>query len=68
MISSLITLIIYLIIVGVIYWAVTTILGIIPLPAPIAQVIRVLLIVILVLVVVYALLGLAGTPMHLGLR
>lgn len=68
MINALITLVIYLIIVGVIYWAVTEVLKIIPMPAPIANVIRVLLIVILVLVIVYALLGLAGTPLHLGLR
>ena len=63
MIAALINLIIYLLIIGVIYWAVTTILGLIPLPEPIAQVIRVILIVILVLIVVYALLGLIGhTP------
>ena len=60
MIAALINLVIYLLIVGVIYWAVITILGLIPLPEPIAQVIRVVLIVILVLVVVYALLGLVG--------
>lgn len=60
MIAALINLVIYLIIIGVIYWAVTTILGLIPLPEPIAQVIRVILIVILVLIVVYALLGLVG--------
>ena len=60
MIGALINLIVYLIIVGVIYWAVTTILGLIPLPDPIKQVIQVILIVILVLIVVYALLGLIG--------
>lgn len=68
MISALISLVVYLIIVGVIYWAVTQILGLIPLPAPIAQVIRVVMIVILVLIVVYALLGLIGhaPPLRLG--
>jgi hypothetical protein len=60
MIAALINLCVYLIIVGVIYWAVITILGVIPLPEPVAQVIRVILIVILVLIVVYALLGLIG--------
>lgn len=58
MIAALINLAVYLLIVGVIYWAVTQILAVLPLPAPIAQVIRVILIVILVLIVVYALLGL----------
>ena len=64
MVGSLINLLIYLIIVGVIYWAVTTILGLIPLPAPIAQVVNVILIVILVIIVVYALLGLVGIAGH----
>ena len=58
MIGVLIQLVIYLIIVGVIYWAVTTILGVVPLPDPIRTVINVVMIVILVLIVVYALLGL----------
>jgi len=67
MISALISLVVYLLIVGVIYWAVTTILGLIPLPEPIKQVINVILIVILVLIVVYALLGLIGAvgPVHI---
>lgn len=60
MVGALINLVVYLLVVGIIYWAVTIILGLIPLPEPIAQVIRVVLIVILVLVVVYALLGLIG--------
>jgi hypothetical protein len=60
MIAALINLCVYLIIAGVIYWAVVTILGVIPLPAPIKQVVRVILIVILVLIIVYALLGLIG--------
>lgn len=68
MLSALISLIVYLIIAGVIYWAVTTILGLIPLPEPIRTVINVVLVVILVLIVVYALLGLigmAGGALHL---
>lgn len=58
MITALIQLVIYLIIVGVIYWGVTTILAHIPLPDPIKTVINVIMIVILVLICVYALLGL----------
>lgn len=60
MIETLISIIIYLIVAGVIYWAVTMILGIIPLPEPIKQVINVLLIVVLVLIIVFALLPLAS--------
>ena len=58
MIEALITLVIYLVIVGLLWWAATTILAVIPLPEPIKTVVRVLLIVILCLVVIYALLGL----------
>jgi hypothetical protein len=58
MIGVLIQLIIYLVIVGVIYWAVTTILGVIPLPDPIKRVIQVLCLVVLVLIIVFALLQL----------
>src|SRR5262245_47839275 len=58
MIEALLSVAIYLIIVGLIYWAVTTILGVIPLPEPVRTVVNVILIVVLVLIVVYALLGL----------
>lgn len=42
MIDTLISLIVTLIICGVIWWAVTTILGVLPLPEPIKTVINVL--------------------------
>lgn len=58
MISTLITLIIYLLIVGVIWYAVTTIMAVLPLPEPIKTVINVLLIVVLCLIVIFALLDL----------
>ncbi len=58
MIEVLISVIIYLLIAGLIWWAVTTILGIIPLPEPIKTVINVLMIVVLCLIVIYALLPL----------
>lgn len=58
MISVLISIVIYLIIAGLIWWAVTTILGVIPLPEPIKTVINVVMIVILCLIVIYALLPL----------
>ena len=60
MIGALISLVVYLIIAGLIYWAVTTILGVVPLPEPIRTVINVVMIVILVLIVIYALLSLIG--------
>lgn len=58
MIEALITVIIYLLIAGLIWWAVTTILGVIPLPEPIKTVVNVLMIVVLCLIVIYALMGL----------
>jgi len=58
MIDALISVVIYLIIAGLIWWAVTTILGVVPLPEPIKTVINVIMIVILVLIVVSALLPL----------
>lgn len=58
MIETLISLIIYLVIVGLIWWAVTTILAVIPLSDPIKTVVNVLLIVVLCLICIYALLSL----------
>ena len=58
MIEVLISVIIYLIIAGLIWWAVKTILGVIPVPEPIKTVINVLMIVVLCLIVIYALLPL----------
>lgn len=58
MIEVLISIVIYLIIAGLVWWAITTILGVIPLPEPIKTVINVIMIVVLVLVVLYALLPL----------
>ena len=67
MIPALIQLVVTLLIVGVIWWAVTAILGLIPLPAPIAQIVNVLLIVILALIVIYVLAGLVGGVGHFPL-
>lgn len=60
MISTLISIIVFLIIAGLIWWAVTTILGVIPLPDPIKTVVNVLLVVVLCLILIYALLPLAN--------
>lgn len=58
MIAALISLLIYLVIVGLIWWAAMTVVAVIPLPEPIRTVVRVILIVILCLIVIYALLSL----------
>lgn len=68
MISALISVLIYLIIAGLIWWAVSTIINVIPLPEPIKTVVNVILIVVLCLIVIYALLPLIpqiGGPAHL---
>lgn len=62
MIETLISVIIYLIIAGLIWWAVSTVIGVIPLPEPIKTVINVILIVVLCLIVIYALLPLLHLP------
>jgi len=59
LIDVLISVIVYLLIAGLIYWAVITILSVVPIPEPIKTVIRVLLIVVVCLIVIYALLPLA---------
>lgn len=60
-IGTLVGIIVVLIILGVIWWAVTQLLPLIPLPEPFARIIHVLLIVILVLVVVWVILVLLGS-------
>ena len=58
MIETLIQVIIYLVIAGLIWWAVSQILNLVPLPAPIKGIINVVMIVILCLICLYALLPL----------
>jgi hypothetical protein len=60
MIGTLIGIIITLIIVGVIYWAITQLLPLIPLPEPFARIIHVLLVVLLVIIVLWVILALLG--------
>ena len=61
MIAVLIHLVIILLILGLVWWAVTAIIGVIPLPAPVKTIVNVLLIVILCLVLIYTLAPLAGS-------
>jgi len=60
MIGTLISIILFLIVVGAILWAVQRLLPLIPLPAPFATIINVLITVIIVLVVVYVIAQLLG--------
>lgn len=53
MIGLLIQLLIVLLIVGLVYWAVTAIIGLIPLPPPFGQIANVLLIVIIALILIF---------------
>jgi hypothetical protein len=60
MIGTIISIIVTLIIVGVIYWAITQLLPLIPLPEPFARIVHVLLVVLLVIVVLWVILTLLG--------
>ena len=59
-IGSLIGIIVVLIIMGVVWWAISQLLPLLPLPSPFAQIINILLRVILVLVVLWVILVLLG--------
>jgi hypothetical protein len=67
MISSLISLLIYLLVVGIILWLALYVISVIPLPPPFAQVARVIIIVIGCLIVILLLLQLVGSgTLHIG--
>jgi hypothetical protein len=72
MIGTLIGLIFFCIIIGVIWWAAQQLLALIPLAEPFATIVRILLVVILVCIVIYVatiLLGMAGihvNQFHMG--
>jgi hypothetical protein len=55
-IGTLIGIIFTLIVLGVVWWAITQLLPLIPLPAPFATIIHVILVVILVLIVLWVIL------------
>jgi hypothetical protein len=64
-IGTLIGIIVVLIILGVIYWGITQLLPLIPLPPPFATIIHVLLVLIMVLVVIWVILMLlAAAGVH----
>lgn len=68
MIEPLISLVVYLVIAGLIWWAVSTIVNAIPMPEPIKTVVNVVMIVIICLIVLYALLGIIGHLPRVSLR
>lgn len=67
MIASVITLVIYIIIIGLIFYVLWWALSQVPLPEPFGTVVRVLLVLVAVLICVYLLLGLvpSGGGLHL---
>jgi hypothetical protein len=67
MISALVTLIIYLLVLGLLYWLVIYIIDTVPIPDPPARIIKIALMVIMVLVVVVLLLNLLGMGTGLDL-
>lgn len=68
MVETLIQLVVYLVIAGLIWWAVSTIVNVIPMPEPIKTVVNVIMVVIICLIALYALLGLVGHIPRVSLR
>ena len=74
MIGTLIGLILFCVVIGVVWWAAQQLLALVPLAEPFATLVRILLVVILVIIVVYViivLLGVAGIHVNtfgFGLR
>lgn len=60
MLNALVGLLIWLVIAGVIWWAVHQLLPLLPLAEPFTTLIRVVLTIIIVIIVLYAIIGLLG--------
>jgi hypothetical protein len=60
MISALITLIVYLLVLGLLYWLVIYVLDTIPIPDPPNRIIKIALMVLMVLVIIVLLLDILG--------
>jgi hypothetical protein len=67
MISALITLIVYLLVIGLLYWLVIYVIDAVPIPDPPARVIKIALMVLMVLVIIVLLLQLLGGNTGLNL-
>lgn len=70
MIGTLISLLVYLLILGIIWWAATQILGILApyVGEPFMSIIRVILILILALILISVLLQIVGAGSHIGIH
>jgi TRAP-type C4-dicarboxylate transport system permease small subunit len=68
MISALITLIIYLLVLGLLYWLVIYVVDTIPIPDPPARIIKIALMVLMVLVIIVLLLNMLGIGVGGDLR
>ena len=68
MVEALISVVIYLVVAGRIWWAVSTIVNAIPMAEPIKTVVNVLMVVVICLIVLYALMGLVGHIPRMSLR
>lgn len=60
MIGTLLTLIIYIVILGLLWWLMEYLLGLFPLPDPVPRIIRAVAVIVLVLIVIGLLLQLFG--------
>lgn len=67
MIATLIQLVVYLVVLGLIFWLVQYVLGIIPMPEPFHTAARVILAIVAVLIVCALLLQIVGGVPRLGL-
>jgi hypothetical protein len=67
MISALVTLIIYLLVLGLLYWLVIYIIDTVPIPDPPARIIKIALMVIMILMVIVLLLNMLGMGTGLDL-
>ena len=60
MLAGLVMLIVYVVVLGLIYWGAEYLLRLFPLPEPISRIIRIAVIVIIVLVIIGLLLSISG--------
>ena len=67
MIGALLTLVIYLLVLGLLYWLCDYLLGVFPLPEPMNRIARAIVIIILVLILISILLSVLGAGVDLGL-
>jgi ABC-type Na+ efflux pump permease subunit len=67
MIMSLLTLVIYVLILGLLYWLCDYLLKLFPLPDPLDRIVRAIVIVILVLILISILLSVLGAGYDVGL-